>query len=305
MSATRSLLGSLTTTNLRAARLALRGENDGVEPVPATEPALASVVADPFDSVQDAEDRLSTLERLLRERADRRAVFLSIYVRMTGQVRDGLEAGRFDDGEWMRRYLITFADYYRRAFLAYERGEFGRVPDPWRVAFGRALRGDGLVVQDAFLGVNAHINYDLALAIRDIGIDPNRAQKHADHERINTILADLVDVQQEMLADRYAPGVDDVDAILGRLDETFTLISMRKGREQAWRLAVVMTDAAWWPVRHAAQWVLEVTATGAARFITSPSLDPTVLATLRQVERERIDLDDLLGEFHRRVDEVS
>ena len=41
---------------------------------------------------------------------------------MTGAVREAIESGQFADAEWMREYTVTFAEYYRRAFLAFERG---------------------------------------------------------------------------------------------------------------------------------------------------------------------------------------
>ncbi|MEF8885485.1 MAG: DUF5995 family protein [Haloarculaceae archaeon] len=250
-----------------------------------TDPELVELVAEPFDSLADVLARLRGLEERLRERGDRRAVFLTIYTRMTGQVRAAVEGGEFANPEWMRRYTVTFADYYRRAFLAFERGNPGQVPKPWRVAFGTAVEESGLVAQDAFLGINAHINYDLALALRDVGIDPDRAAKRADHLAINDVLAGLVDAQQDALAELYAPGIEAVDASLGRFDEALSLGSLTEGREQAWRVAVVLTDADSRVVRRYAEWVLRATATGGAVLVRSPALDPDLLAALRRVER--------------------
>lgn len=292
----------ISSESLRAAILAFRGDISTFDVETEPDRELLALVDEPFESVPDAEDRLTRLDQRLRNHGDRRAVFLSIYVRMTEEVREGLAKERFANADWMRSYLVTFANYYRRAFRDYERGEFRAVPDPWRIAFGTALRGDGLVAQDAFLGVNAHINYDLGLTIRDVGIATNRAEKYADHNAINDILADLVDAQQEMLAERYASGLDEVDAALGRLDEVFTLVSMTEGREQAWRIAVVLTDVHWSPVTTTTRWLLRVTATGGALFILSPNLDPTLVEALRQVETNRFDLDDLLDTFHQRID---
>jgi hypothetical protein len=223
---------------------------------------------------------------------------------MTQEVHNGVENSEFADSEWMEEYLVTFANYYRRAFLAFERGNLEAVPAPWRVAFGTAIRGDALVIQDALLGVNAHINYDLALALADVGTTPERPQKYADHRAINDVLARLVDIQQEMLAEVYAPGIADLDAALGEFDESFMLLSMTEGREQAWRVATIMADVGWPPVASYARWVLRTTATGGAFFILTSTIDPSVFNALRRVEEEKLDLEVVLGRTEARIDEA-
>ena len=301
MSASRKPLALLSADRLRAVALALRQDVGSFDAITDPDSALVELVNEQFASIPEAEERLTLLERRLRDRGDRRAVFLSIYVRMTRQVRDELGGDRFANPKWMRQYLLTFVEYYRRAFLAYEQGRVGAVPNPWRIAFGTAIRGDSLVLQDAFLGVNAHINYDLALTIRDIGIDSDRHEKYRDHARINAILGQLVDAQQTMLANLYAGGIDEIDAALGRLDETFTLISMTEGREQAWRMAVVLTDFGWQPIRGAATRFLNLTATGGALFILSPSLYSTVLADLRRIEQDQFDPAEIIDRFYKKA----
>jgi hypothetical protein len=295
----------LDGTSLRAIRLAIRSDVGSFAPPTDADPLLVELVNRPFESVTDAADRLSQLTKRLRAQGDRRSVFLTIYTRMTRDVLAGIEHGTFADPNWMREYVVTFANYYRRAFLAFERGDLEAVPDPWRIAFGTAIRGDALVVQDAFLGVNAHINYDLGLTLYDVGIDPNRAQKHADHRAINDILARLIDVQQTTLAEMYAAGIDNIDDVFGRFDESVTLCSMQEGRAQAWRTAVVLTDINMRPVESFARGMLRATATGGAFFIRSPQLDPTLLASLRAVETGRFDLDSVLKRLQERMEEVA
>ncbi|WP_435068093.1 DUF5995 family protein [Haloplanus sp. C73] len=296
----------LDARRLRA--LALAAGVDPVDAVPRRDTPpdadLLDLTADPFDDVADVFDRLRELERRLRSAGDRRAVFLTIYTRMTAAVRDAIDAGRFADGPWMRRYTVTFADHYRRAFDAFERGRLSAVPDPWLVAFGTARAGDALVAQDAFLGINAHINYDLALALHEIGIDPNRHRKRADHDEIDAVLTDLIDAQQAALTDLYAPGLADVDATLGPVDEALSLFSMTEGRAQAWRLATVLTDASWLFVRRCARWLLRATAVGGAVVTRSPPLDSTLLAALRRVERG-VDLETMLTQLAARLDGVD
>ncbi len=287
---------------VRGMARALRHDVEQYDPPDTPDADLVAVAQGTFESVEDAAERLRELEDLLRERDDRRAVFLTIYTRMTERIRARIEADGFGDPAWMRAYTTAFANYYRRAFLAFERGELGAVPDPWRIAFGTATGGDALVLQDAFLGINAHINYDLALTLRDVGIDPDRAAKRADHRAVNEVLARLIDAQQRALAEVYADGVADVDDALGRLDEQLSLLGLREGREQAWRVAVVLTDVGFPPVASLARWVLRATATGGAAFVLGPSPDSDLLAELRRFEREGIELTAVLD---RLADELA
>lgn len=284
-------------TTIRALHLAVRGATRRFNPPQAPDPALLEVVDRPFESVALVADRLSRLEAILREHGDRRAVFLTIYTQMTREVAAGIEEGQFANPDWMRRYLIAFANYYRRAFVAFERGRLTDVPAPWRIAFGAALHGDTLIIQDALLGVNAHINYDLALAISEIGIDPDRDTKYADHRRINDILRRLIDAQQAALSDLYAAGIDDFDTMAGRLDESLMLLSMTNGREQAWRIAVILADVGIELVSSYARWVLRTTATGGAVFTLSPHIEPATLRVLRHIESDGVDLKSVLDQI--------
>ncbi|REA05905.1 hypothetical protein DEQ92_06510 [Haloferax sp. Atlit-6N] len=249
----------------------------------ATEEVLELVDA-PFRDVADAHERLSALESLLYDRGDRRAAFLTIYVRVTAEVDRGLGGGEFTDPEWVADYLVTFADHYRRAFRAFERGDHDDVPDPWQLSFETALAGESLVVQDVLLGVNAHVNYDLALALHEVGIDPDRPAKYDDHRRINRVLRRLVDEEQDLIAERYADGVADIDESLGRFDEALSFFTLREGRRNAWRGAVALTDGRFRPVERAVYWYLRSLTMGAGHFILAPSSNPAVRRRLAQLE---------------------
>jgi hypothetical protein len=224
-----AVVGLVNRRRLRGMALALRYDVAQYDPPATPDEDLVAAASGPYDSVDDAAERLRRLEALLTERGDRRAVFLTVYTRMTARIRARIDRGGFRDPDWLRAYTTAFANYYRRAFLAFERGDLGAVPDPWRIAFGTALAGDALVMQDAFLGSNAHINYDLALTLRDVGIDPDRSGKRADHRAVNEVLARLVDIQQDVLAEMYASGIADIDVALGRVDERLSLLGLTEG----------------------------------------------------------------------------
>ena len=274
---------------LREGRLTARAFRRGVRTTPGSayagrdDPDLLALVVDPYEGVADAHERLTALERTLRERGDGRAAFLTVYARVTSAVERGVEEARFADPDWVARYLVAFADHYRQAFEAFERGDLARVPDPWQLAFDRACSPETLVVQDVLLGINAHVNYDLALALHDVGIDPDRPRKRADHRAINETLAALVDEEQELLAARYAPGLTDVDASLGRLDEALSMFTLRQGRRHAWRGAVALSLGP--RVERPVRWTLNTVSLGAASAVLAPTWSERVAERLRAAER--------------------
>lgn len=268
------------------------------------DPERSSLIDDPFISMEDVRDRLEQLEATLLKQSDRRAVFLTLYTEMTAETIREIDAGKFIESAWMERYLIRFAEYYRRAFYNYERGMIDEVPDPWIVAFGAALRGDSLVMQDAFLGINAHINYDLALTLSDIGLDPDRPDKYVDHTHINEILYRLVSIQQELLAQRYAPGLSRLGKQLGELDDIGAALSLRAARKKAWQVAVIRSDAKWLPVEKSTEWLLSRTATGGTYLLLEPKTSPAMMQVLREIEADQLNLLSYAQDFHDRAQTV-
>jgi len=91
---------------------------------------LLQTMADPFRSVDDVLNRLGEAEVYLRQRSDRRSVFLTVYTEMTATVKRGIESGAFESPGWVRDYLVAFAERYRTALLGAERGELATVPRP-------------------------------------------------------------------------------------------------------------------------------------------------------------------------------
>jgi Tfp pilus assembly PilM family ATPase len=81
-----------------------------------------------------------------------------------------------------------------------------RRPRAWRLCFDAAISGRSLVLQDMLLGVNAHVNNDLPLALDRVSIDPDRDARRRDHEAVNAVLASVTERATERLAALYAAG---------------------------------------------------------------------------------------------------
>ena len=128
---------------------------------------------------------LSTLESSFVTQRDKRGIFATVYTVMTRELAAQVERGEFENPDWIRMYIPAFADLYRQALLAYD-ADPDSAPKPWRIAFD-AARTDSLFIQDVFLGINAHVNSDLPLALRAVTIDPDRESRYRDHKRSMTL----------------------------------------------------------------------------------------------------------------------
>lgn len=134
---------------------------------------------------------------------DRRAYFARMYSRMTAETVAQARAGTFDDPGWVLGFVVHFAAYYQDALAAYEQGLYDRVPEAWQAAFDECALPDHESLLDALLGMSAHVNYDLALVVRDAilrdaaspgGRDnlPARhllVSRHRDFVRIDAVIA--------------------------------------------------------------------------------------------------------------------
>jgi hypothetical protein len=267
---------------LRAAVRSLRA-SPPAESDRAGDEAVLSMVEEPYEGLAETHRRLESLRSVFEERDDRRAVFLTIYSRMTGEVARRVDRGEFEDPDWVTDYLVAFADLYREAVRAYEAGDLAALPDPWQLSFDASMAGDALVLQDALLGINAHINYDLALAIDEAGVRPEPETKYRDHCEVTQVIADIIDDAQEDLFAFGAEGLETADESLGRLDERLTVFTIDECRESAWRTAVAM-NSRFGARRRVARWINDATSTGTAYLILSTQASDLVHGTLRDLE---------------------
>lgn len=248
-----------------------------------------------WETVADVLSGLSVLEAEFVSRRDKRGVFATAYVLITRELSDRLDGGVFEDAEWLRRYIPTFADLYRQALVAY-RDEPDACPKPWRIAFDAAATGS-LLIQDVFLGINAHMNHDLPLALSEVTIDPDRERRYRDHVRVNDALVAATDPVQDRIKDLYAPGLGLVDVAIGDFDEVLTNFSFGKAREAAWWGGVSLVDAGTDEERARRIADIEDRSAVLGRLILAPSERfPLLFPALRWLERLGPDWPDLVAD---------
>lgn len=179
---------------------------------------------------------------------DRRAIFLDCYARMTANMFQGIDSGRFSDAAWTSALVHHFAEFYFQALDAYARTPTV-VPAPWSVAFTAATKGKTTALQHLFLGVNAHINHDLVLALGDLLRgeasalqDPTQRLRHADFSEVNQVIAETIDAVQDDVIERYTPALALLDVGLARLDEWIITRLISRWREEVWQQGVRMAQ---------------------------------------------------------------
>jgi Family of unknown function (DUF5995) len=239
----------------------------------------------PYRTLDDVVVGLGQLEAELRARQDRRCMFLTLYRVVSTEMREQVAAGAFDDNEWVHRYAVAFANLYREAFEAYEAGQRDRVPKAWRLCFDAAAAGRTLVLQNVFLGVNAHVNHDLAYALFGVSIDPDRASRYRDHSAVNHVLGSVTDRATAQLAGLYAPGLTALDDCAGELDELLSMFSLEVARESAWESALGLANARGEIERGVVMKLIGSRAALMSRLLLAPSLSPTAMSVCARLEQ--------------------
>jgi len=239
----------------------------------------------PYRTLDEVVAGLGRLEAELRDRQDRRCMFLTLYRVVSSEMRRQVAAGAFDDPEWVHRYAVAFANLYREAFEAYEAGQRGRVPRAWLLCFDAATSRRTLVLQDVFLGVNAHVNHDLAYALFGVSIDPDRARRYRDHAAVNRVLGSVTERATMQLASLYAPGLTGLDHCAGELDEMISLFSLEVARESAWESALGLANARGEIERGVVMKLIGSRAAVMSRLLLAPSLSPTALGVCSRLEQ--------------------
>jgi hypothetical protein len=190
-----------------------------------------------MDGVLERMDRV--LERCLREKS-RLGYFAMLYRDVTARVRDAIAQGVFDDGPRMERLDVTFASRYLDALELYWSG--GTPTRSWQVAFGCAHRWRPVVLQHLLLGMNAHINLDLAIAAAQTCPGAELPALEGDFRRITGLLGGMIDGVQQRL-ERISPWLRLVDRVGGRAEDRMIGFAIGAARDLAWAAACRLSAA--------------------------------------------------------------
>jgi Family of unknown function (DUF5995) len=205
--------------------------------------------------------------------------FLGTYLRTTRAVNAAIDAGRFEDPDWVTRWDVDFAGLYLDALDAHRRDP-ATPPAPWRAAFRTdpAARPEAHVL----LGMNAHINYDLPQSLvrvispADFADPPLLDSRRRDHEAIDEVLAARVPAEDRELQAAGSSRTP-LDRLTGGLNRTATRVLLRESRRRVWANTTVLHVARLRGPEELARRTAQLEAAAAARVADLQRRGPVLL----------------------------
>ena len=148
----------------------------------------------PLERLEEPEtidDVLRNIDQIIdwaKEAQNAIGYFAVLYRRITRAIRDAINDGTFADGPRIERLDVAFAKRYFNALNAYFYPDaFEGLTLPWKVAFVGDQNHQAIIVQHMLAGLNAHISFDLGLALLTVaGNWPDTLRE--DYDRVNKLL---------------------------------------------------------------------------------------------------------------------
>jgi len=176
--------------------------------------------------------------------ANRVAAFNSLYYTITDRVAQSLRSPDVTDPAFLELLDVEFAKRYFEALRLWGDDD-DATPDVWEVLFRRAQHKRMTRLAAAILGVNAHINHDLAIALIATWVElgaPEGDGMHPDYLLINQIFYEEIPGLRRLYSTRWQLKLD---TVAGRLDDWSQEILVYTTRAYAWDKAVSL-----WALRH-------------------------------------------------------
>lgn len=240
----------------------------------------------PAKTIDDVLDELDAIIAVSKREAQMAGYFAALYRRVTAGVKAGIAEGKFEDGERMEQLDVRFANRYLEAWGQHRRGEAPTAA--WLYAFRIADAKEGLILQHLLLGMNAHINLDLAIAAAQTAPGNAYPLLERDFMAINQMLGSMFDAIEFALAIAFPPLR--LLRLLNRkpMAQAIANFSIVKARQAAWEAGkrMAMVEPSLHPAKIA---TLDQNTTTLAGMIYNGAYDLTTLyKTIRRAENAEV-----------------
>jgi hypothetical protein len=209
--------------------------------------AMADALAHPPKTIADVLAVQVTVQAVLDQLPpspanNRVAAFNKLYLTITRRVDVALQT----TAAWPEFLELLDVEFAKRYFVALDLWNRDRpdTPDVWEVLFRRAGDMEMSELIAAVLGVNAHINHDLSLAListwEQLGPPPDDTV-YPDYLLVNKIFYEEIQPLRRGFSDDWQM---EIDRLVGPLDDWSQRILVKVTRARAWEQARRL-----WPLR--------------------------------------------------------
>src|SRR5258707_3780508 len=146
-------------------------------------------------SINSVITQLEQIVRSSEKNNTREGYFAALYLPVTKDIQDKINANYFEDNSRMERLDVIFASRYLAAYDQYLQNKLCSAS--WKVAFDACRQWKPLVLQHLFIGMNAHISLDLGIAAATVCPGDTIQSLHNDFNKINEVLSGLVNTVKE------------------------------------------------------------------------------------------------------------
>lgn len=194
---------------------------------------MSQSILEKYPSATTINEVIVQLEQIVEESARRQnfiCAFGYVYLRTTEEIKKAIVSGKFENPVLLERLDVVFANLFITAYKSFCSGH-----EPfkaWKYAFDRCEK-KLVIIQHILLGMNAHINLDLAVAAAKVAPGPKIIALKNDFMTVNQILGNLTDPMQRGLQ-KASPLMGLLDIFGFKKDEKVINFSIRKARDFAW-----------------------------------------------------------------------
>ena len=163
------------------------------------------------------------------------AYFPILYRKVTVRIKEGILKNEFENNQRMEKLDVLFANRYIDAYESL--GNNKPFTKSWKNAFEAAKTGKLLIMQHLLLGINAHINLDLGIAVAEtVGDDGEMLDFENDFNKINEILASMIaSVEAKIIS--VSPLFGLLDKFGKGREDKLVSFSINVARDGAWLFA--------------------------------------------------------------------
>ncbi len=192
-------------------------------------------------SIAQVIERMHAVEASLPA-GDGVACFNRMYLGVTQKVAQQVQASGFGDREFMTHLDVVFAQRYFAAVDAVS-GPSSEMPACWAPLFAARSAAGIEPIQFALAGMNAHINFDLPMAVvatcADLNTEPDAGSHHDDYMKVDSLL----DAAEQSVRQSFeSPEVAAVDRHTENVLNVVCNWNINAARDTAWNTAKVLWE---------------------------------------------------------------